>query len=192
MYVGGRGYIPFAGGYTYYYSLTDLTANGVIALKGKTYHVTGISWLDHQWGNWSWTATAGWTWMALQLNNGTQLSIFDVRSKTAPYLAASVLPKSGKTETVRGVVVKALGSWHSPHTGGTYPSGWIVTIPSLKAVLHVTPAVRDQEVVAPQQPAASYWEGSGRISGTFGGKTVSGLSYTELTGYAGKPAAGTP
>jgi predicted secreted hydrolase len=192
MYVGGRGYIPFSGGYTYYYSLTDLATHGSITLKGVVYRVTGISWLDHQWGNWSWTATSGWTWMALQLNNGRQLSIFDVRSKSVPYLAASVLTPSGTTQTVRGVTVRSLGKWRSPHTRATYPSGWIVTIPALRATLRVAPTVRDQEVVAPQELASSYWEGSGRVSGTFEGKSVTGLSYTELTGYAGRPAAGNP
>jgi predicted secreted hydrolase len=130
--------------------------------------------------------------MALQLNDGTQLSIFDVRSRSTPYLAASVLRPNGKTETVRGVKVHALGAWRSPHTRATYPSGWIITIPALKARLRISPTVRDQEVVAPQEPAGSYWEGSGRVRGTFGGQTVSGLSYTELTGYAGRPAAGNP
>ena len=39
-------------------------------------------------------------------------------------------------------------------------------------------------VAVPNQKAGSYWEGSGAIRGTFGGKRVTGLSYTELTGYA--------
>jgi hypothetical protein len=30
---------------------------------------------------------------------------------------------------------------------------------------------------------ASYWEGSGRVAGSFLGKPIAGLSYTELTGY---------
>jgi hypothetical protein len=52
-------------------------------------------------------------------------------------------------------------------------------------VLHVSPTVRDQELIAPGEKVGTYWEGSGRIHGKFTGKLVTGLSYTELTGYAG-------
>jgi predicted secreted hydrolase len=186
MYVGGRGYLPFGNGYTYYYSLTDLGSKGTIILNGTTYSVAGISWLDHQWGNWNWTAVRGWTWMALQLNNGVQLSVFDFRSKTSRQRAASVITADGKTHTIRKISIKATGSWTSPHTGGVYPSGWIVSIPSLHATFTVTPDLKDQELAVPGQNFGSYWEGSGTLTGTYGGKSVAGLSYTELTGYAGR------
>jgi predicted secreted hydrolase len=186
MYVGGRGYINYGAQYTYYYSLTDLTSSGTITVNGKPFAVTGVSWLDHQWGDWSWTGAKGWTWMALQLGNGVQLSLFDVRAFGAPIMFASVLDRSGKTRTVAGVTIRSTGSWHSPHTGGTYPSGWLVRIPALKATLRVTPTVKDQELIAQNQPQGSYWEGSGRVTGQYGAKAVTGLSYTELTGYAAK------
>ncbi len=184
MYVGGRGYIPFGNGYTYYYSLTDLATHGTLSVGGRSYFVSGVSWLDHQWGNWSWAAVHGWTWMALQLNNGIQLSIFDFRSTSQRVKAASVLLPNGRTDTVYRATITSTGTWRSPHTRGIYPSGWIVRIPSLRATLHVTPTVRDQELAVPSQARGSYWEGSGTIKGSYGGRTIGGLSYTELTGYA--------
>lgn len=185
MYVGGRGYLPFGNGFTYYYSLTDLATSGTLRLGGHLYHVSGISWLDHQWGNWNWRTIRGWTWMALQLSNGVQLSVFDFRSTVTRVKAASVLLANGKLRTIRSISVTPLGHWLSPHTGARYPSGWIVRIPSAGATLRVEPAVKDQEVTAEGERAGSYWEGSGRVAGTFKGRTVTGLSYTELTGYAG-------
>jgi predicted secreted hydrolase len=185
MYVGGRGYINYGTQYTYYYSLTDLKSSGTVIVNGKRFTVQGISWLDHQWGDWSWTGAKGWTWMALQLGNGIQLSLFDVRAFGAPIMFASVLDKAGKTRTVAGVTISSKGSWHSPHTGAKYPSGWVIHIPALKATFHVTPTVKDQELVAKNQPQGSYWEGSGRVTGQYGGRAVTGVSYTELTGYAG-------
>jgi predicted secreted hydrolase len=185
MYVGGRGYINFGTQFTYYYSLTDLASSGTITVNGRTFTVTGISWLDHQWGDWSWAGAKGWTWMALQLSNGIQLSLFDVRAFGTPIQFASVLNKSGKTLSVPGVTITSSGSWHSPHTGATYPSGWTVHIPALKATFHISPTLKDQELIAQNQPQGSYWEGSGRVTGRYGGKAVTGYSYTELTGYAG-------
>jgi predicted secreted hydrolase len=184
MYVGGRGYIPFGGGFTYYYSLTDLATTGTLTLHGAAYTVTGISWLDHQWGNWSWSAIQGWTWMALQLGNGVQLSVYDFHSASGRLKAASVLLSNGKQRTSYDATIKSTGTWLSPHTKGVYPSGWIVRIPSLHAVLHVRPTVLDQELIFLQDPAGSYWEGSGHVNGTWKGSAVTGDSYTELTGYA--------
>jgi predicted secreted hydrolase len=185
MYVGGRGYIPFGNAFSYYYSLTALASSGTITIGKTSYQVDGISWLDHQWGNWNWQTIRGWTWMALQLDNGTQLSVFDFRSTVKRVKAASVLLANGTLRTVYGLSIEPSGTWLSPHTHARYPSGWIVHIPALKAILHVAPTVRDQEVVAPGGHEGTYWEGSGRITGSFAAKPVSGYSYTELTGYAG-------
>jgi predicted secreted hydrolase len=88
--------------------------------------------------------------------------------------------------------ISAPGTWRSPHTGGLYPAGWIVRIPGLKAVLRVRPTVSDQEMSVPGQSVASYWEGSGRVSGTYQGHAISGYSYTELVGYAGQAKQPTP
>lgn len=184
MYVGGSGYIGFGNGFTYYYSLTDVATRGTLRLRGRTYAVTGVSWLDHQWGNWSWSRIRGWTWMALQLGNGVQLSVFDVQGGKRVRMA-SVLPAGNRTRTLRRITITSLGTWRSPHTGARYPSGWTVRIPAARATLRVLPTVRDQELVAPGQARGSYWEGSGRVSGVWHGRPVRGLSYTELTGYAG-------
>jgi predicted secreted hydrolase len=184
MTVGGNGYIPFANGFTYYYSLTDLATTGTLTLKGVTYRVHGISWLDHQWGNWSWRAIHGWVWMALQLNNGTQLSLYDFRGTTR-LRQANILGSGGRLVVTPGLTIRATGRWISPHTGGVYPSGWIVSIPRSRARLVIRPTVLDQEMTVPGEQRASYWEGSGHVSGTFEGHPVTGNSYTELTGYAG-------
>ncbi|HEX6506111.1 MAG TPA: lipocalin family protein, partial [Chloroflexota bacterium] len=194
MYVGGQGFVQFGKQFSYYYSLPNLEARGTLHAGGRTYAVSGISWLDHQWGNWPLQGgVTGWTWMALQLDNGTRLSLFDVRGVGSPILFASVLQKNGATAKISGVTITSTGSWRSPHTGTTYPSGWIVRIPALRAVMRVVPTVIDQEIVSPGQllggnaaasVLASYWEGSGRVTGRYSGKPITGLSYTELTGYA--------
>ena len=57
----------------------------------------------------------------------------------------------------------------------------------MRATLRVVPTLKDQEVVSREAGHLSaYWEGSGRITGTWKGSRVSGASYTELTGFAGK------
>lgn len=185
MDVGGRGYIPFGNGYSYYYSLTDVATHGTLVVAGQRYPVSGISWLDHQWGNWSWQQVRGWQWMALQLSDGTQLSVFDFHGAQR-VRAASVLLPNGQLRTIHAARIRHLGTWRSPHTHALYPSGWEVTIGAIRARLRVEPSVLDQEMTIPGEPRASYWEGSGTVRGTLQGKRVTGLSYTELTGYAGR------
>lgn len=184
MNVGGRGYLRFSNGFTYYYSLTDIASSGALTIGGRTYRVTGLSWLDHQWGNWSWTTVRGWTWMALQLKNGVQLSVFDVRDPKGNTRAASVLAANGRLLTLKKVTFTPLGTWKSPHTGGVYPSGFLLKIPAVKARLRVVPTVKDQELWLASQHRGSYWEGSATVTGTWRGQPVTGLAYTELTGYA--------
>lgn len=186
MYVGGRGYLPFGNGYTYYYSLTDLASRGRLIVGGRSFPVSGVSWLDHQWGRWSWSAIRGWTWMALQLDNGAQLSVFDFRSTGNRQRAASVAGAGGRTRTLRDIAIRPAGTWRSRRTGGVYPASWTVTIPGLRARLHVRPTVPDQELVVPGPKRGSYWEGSALVSGTYAGKRVRGQAYVELTGYAGR------
>lgn len=184
MDVGGRGYLRFGNGYTYYYSLTDVATSGTLHIGARTYRVRGTSWLDHQWGNWSWNSIRGWTWMALQLDDGRQLSLFDFHDGGKRTRVASLLMPDGSTRTITRLGISSSGEWRSPHTGAVYPSGWTVRIPAERADLRITPSVLDQELVAPSQPRGSYWEGSGRVTGTFLGKPVTGMSYTELTGFA--------
>lgn len=186
MNVGGSGYLPFGNGFTYYYSLTDLRTGGTVRVGGRSYRVTGLSWLDHQWGNWSWRAIKGWTWMALQLSNGTQLSLFDFRG-TRRVRGVSIMTAGGRTRTARTVTITPTGTWRSPHTGAVYPSGWRVAIPALRASLTITPALRDQEMTVGGDPVASYWEGAGTVTGTLDGRSVTGGSYTELTGFVHRP-----
>ncbi len=184
MDVGGRGLIRFSTGFTYYYSLTDLATSGRLVVGGRSYRVVGTSWLDHQWGNWSWATSGGWTWMALQLRNHTQLSVFDVRGPSGHTRAASILLRGGQLLTLHEVSFQPLGTWTSPHTGAHYPSGFLVTIPGVNARLRVVPTVKDQELWLASQPRGSYWEGSATVTGTWKGHPVTGLAYTELTGYA--------
>ncbi len=49
---GYNGYIPIDPGKSgfLYYSWAQLQTSGTISFKGITYNVTGVSWMDHQWG----------------------------------------------------------------------------------------------------------------------------------------------
>jgi predicted secreted hydrolase len=74
--------------------------------------------------------------------------------------------------------------WQSPKSGGRYPIRWRVWIPERRIDLIVQAAFPDQELDTRGSTQVIYWEGSVTASGTAHGRSVSGVGYLEMTGYA--------
>ncbi len=92
----------------------------------------------------------------------------------------------GKTEqlNLNDFEIKPTGTWKSPHSGATYPSGWTVTIQSKHLTLTLDPVLQDQELDTRSSTGVIYWEGDVSIKGNENGSVVDGQGYIELTGYA--------
>lgn len=174
---------------SYYYSFTRLDARGSLTLDGKTHPVTGLAWMDHEFGS-SLLAEdqAGWDWFSLQLDDGTDLMLFQMRRKDGTFEppVGTVVDKDGTGAYVRGreISISPSGSWTSPHTKAVYPSGWTIEIPGQNTKLAVVPLVQDQELASGKSTGIVYWEGAVGVRGSSGGRAVQGYGYVELTGYA--------
>jgi predicted secreted hydrolase len=182
----GGGYITYgpAGG-SYYYSRTRLSASGtLITPDGAENAVSGIAWMDHQWGNFVVTGRGGWDWYSLQLDDDTELMLYVLRDGSGATTAVygSQVAADGHVSDLppRAVQAEATGTWTSPHTGAEYPSGWLLTLPDSRRLV-LTPQLQDQELYFPGEAGAAlaYWEGAVTISGD-----TSGVGYVELTGYS--------
>jgi predicted secreted hydrolase len=175
---------------SHYYSLTRLQSEGVLNLDGKPVPVTGLSWMDHEFGSNQLTKEqVGWDWFSLQLKDNTELMLYVMRKANGELDANS----SGTLVRADGTVkhlfladfkIKATGSWKSAKTGGTYPMGWTVEIPSEKLNLTVTPSFQDQELNTKKTTGVTYWEGASDIDGSKDHAKVTGQAYVEMTGYA--------
>ena len=175
---------PEPGNASYYYSLTGLESSGVITSAGRTVPVSGVSWMDHEFGTSALAANAtGWDWFSLQLDNGAVLMLYSIRTTDGTQLEAkgSLAWPDGTQQRVTSedFTAKATGQWTSPRTGITYPSGWQITLPAQNATLNVKPLVPDQEM----DVSFVYWEGAVDVTGTWGSSPVAGRGYVELTGY---------
>jgi predicted secreted hydrolase len=186
------GWIDFgpAGG-SYYYSRTAMDATGTLTLGDRTLDVTGSAWFDHQWGDFISVGAGGWDWFALNLDDGTDITLSLVRAADGsfPLVYGTAVDAAG-TATHLGpgdFEVDVLGEWTSDATGATYPSGWQIRVMPLDLDVIVTPTVRDQELDTRATTGVVYWEGSQDIKGSRAGLPVAGRGYVELTGYA--PAA---
>ena len=190
----GDGWVDFgAAGGSYYYSRTRMEATGTLVVDGTPIPVTGTAWFDHQWGDFIAVGGGGWDWFAVDLDDGTDLTVSLVRGAdgTDFLVYGTLVRPDGTSEHLSRdkISVDVLGHWTSAQTGATYPSGWRVRIAGVGLDLVVTPTLRDQELDTRATTGVIYWEGSQRVTGTNGGHPVTGKGYVELTGYADLPAS---
>jgi predicted secreted hydrolase len=186
----GNGLITYGlAGFSYYYSRTHMDVAGTIIDHGQSSHVTGLAWMDHQWGNFLTLGGSGWDWYSIQLNNTTEMMVYFIRDPSGTVIStyASYIDRVGKDYVLLPVALHAtvLDIWTSPTTGITYPSGWHLDVnsPQLQAVLTVRPLLKDQELVVKSSTGNIYWEGAVGIQGQVDGSAIDGQGYVELTGY---------
>jgi predicted secreted hydrolase len=185
----GSGWIDFgrAGG-SYYYSRTRMAATGTLTLDGIELAVTGDAWFDHQWGDFIAVGGGGWDWYAVNLADGTDVTLSLVREADGSYpLVYGTLVRPDGTTVDLGAgdfVVAATATWTSPVTGAVYPAAWTLTIPGEDLVIRLRPTVAGQELDTRATTGVVYWEGSQVVEARRGTVPVGGEAYVELTGYA--------
>ena len=169
-----------AGSASYYISLPRLAVTG--ELDGQP--VTGTAWMDHEWFTHQLTAAqTGWDWFSAQLDDGSELMLFELRRKDGtadPYSSGTWVDPSGRPHHLKRAdfALQPLAAWKSPKTGATYPIRWRLAVPKLGLALECAAALDDQELVS-KGAGPSYWEGAVTYSGTH-----KGVGYLEMTGYA--------
>ena len=181
---------PGPGNASNYFSFTRLNASGTVVLGERRYEVTGSSWMDHEFSTTpQGSPVAGWDWLAIQLNNDTEVMLYRVRLK-----GGSVSSCSSGTYTdskghghylgIHGFVLTPARTWSSPRSPGRYPLQWSIAIPSLHLQLKATTPLKNQELVTGNSFSPTYWEGAIRLKGELAGKPIAGVGYLEMTGYA--------
>jgi len=187
------GYIDLgpAGG-SYYYSRPRMTAEGSIQLDGTSFRVTGEAWFDHQWGDFIAVGGGGWDWFAVNLADGTALTLSLVRDAAgAEALAYGTLvhPDGTFEHLDRSALAVTVGSrWVSPTTGIEYPASWHIQVPGAGLDIALEPTMAGQELDTRATTGVVYWEGSQRVTATLDGIPIKGEAYVELTGYT-RPVA---
>ena len=130
------GWIDFgpAGG-SYYYSRTAMTATGHARRStARRSRSTGAAWFDHQWGDFISVGGGGWDWFAVNLDDGTDLTLSLVRDADGTYplvygtLVDARRDASGTSTGTRSRS-RSPTAGSSPTTGADYPAGWTIRIP---------------------------------------------------------------
>ncbi len=173
-----------AGHASHYYSLTRLATAGQLQVGAERFAVRGESWFDHEWAtNQLGPDQIGWNWLSLQLDDGRELMLYQMRladGSPDPISSGTLVARDGASKhlTAGDFTMKPLSWWKSGKTGANYPIAWRVELPEEKLALTVRAVLENQELAL--LPLA-YWEGAVEAEG----KAVKGRGYLELTGYAG-------
>ncbi len=176
---------PEPGNASAYLTWTRLATAGTLTVGGRTFPVTGTSWLDHEWGSTQLGAdVVGWDWLGVRLADGRDLMVYRLRradGSASPHSAGTVVHPDGSILALGAddLQLAPLSHWRSPRTGAAYPSRLRLRIPRAGLDVTVTPLLLDAEIDARPSTGVIYWEGPVALSGT-----VSGEGYMELTGYA--------
>jgi predicted secreted hydrolase len=163
---------------SHYVSFPRLDVSGTI----NSAQVSGTAWMDHEWFTEQLAPDqVGWDWFSVQLDNYTELMLFELRRKDGSLSGQSIDPySSGTFVDARGVprhlrrdefTLQPLAYWHK------YPVAWRLRVPSLNIDLTSRALIPNQEL----HGSANYWEGAVDYSGT-----RKGVGYVEMTGYEGQ------
>ena len=189
IFHGEEGYSqrgPEAGNASYYFSQTRLASDGLVTINGERFPVTGWSWMDHEFSTSALSSgQVGWDWFSLQLDDGSDLMMFQIRRDDGsidPFSSGTVITPEGETIKLDRdqFEIQVTNTWQSPHSGATYPATWTIRIQSINLILEVQPYMADQEM----NVSYAYWEGAVGVSGMKGEQTITGSGYIEMTGYA--------
>jgi predicted secreted hydrolase len=182
-----------AGHASHYISLSHLVTSGTIALNGKSFQVTGLAWMDHEFFTHQLEREQiGWDWFSVQLADNTELMLFRIRRKDGsvdPFSAATFVDARGQSTHLRSAdftLQPAGATWTSPATKATYPVQWKIAVPKLELELDVNTALASQELTGGSSNGTltpSYWEGAVTYDGARNGAKIRGVGYLEMTGY---------
>ncbi len=160
---------------SHYVSFPLLAVSG--SVDGQA--VTGRAWMDHEWFTEELAPEqSGWDWFSIQLDNQTELMLFDLRRKDGsadPHSSGTFIDAEGVAHHLRheDFTLEPLARW------GRYPTAWRIRVPSLQIDIRSNAVMQDQELHG-KQGGPTYWEGAVDYTGTH-----TGVGYVEMTGYEG-------
>jgi predicted secreted hydrolase len=171
---------------SHYVSLTRLRTRGSVRFGGKSYHVEGTSWMDHEFFTHSLEKDqSGWDWFSLQLDDGSELMLYRLRRKDGsvePYSSGTFVDAKGRSRHLKlaEFELRPGRTWTSPLSKGAYPVEWQIRVPALSLNVKLTTRLNNQELAGKSKTAVVYWEGAIEVQGSHTGR-----GYLEMTGYAG-------
>ena len=181
----------------FYYFIPKNKLSGSINIEGKEIEVCeGEAWYDHEFGRHreedknteiDLTKDVAWNWIATQLDDGTQLTAYDlINTKTNENCGSYLIfiDKNGKRKQINKFSFKSIGDyWTSTRTFQDYPTKWILEATETNLKLEIEASFAEQEFATVISKPA-FWEGRISVKGIKEGKQVSGNGFIERSGFS--------
>lgn len=173
VFQGGTGLLDFgAAGTSYYYSRPRMAIKGYAGLADHEQAVSGSAWFDHQWGDFRATQL-GWEWLALQLDDGADIMLYQLYSSDGqPLLVSGTYSKNNVTLLLGpdDITSRPSSYWQSPISAVKYPLAWAIEIPKQQIKITLATARKSSEFDARKTTYNLYWEGAVEITGSHKGR----------------------
>ncbi len=181
-----------AGHASHYISLTHLATSGTIVLNGKSFQVSGLAWMDHEFFTHQLESDQiGWDWFSIQLDGNTEIMLFRIRRKDGsidPFSSAHNHRPARTSDTFTAGRFLSRTGW--PNVGQSGDEGNLsgamenfrAEIFGLELELR-TPLPSQELTSGAGALTPSYWEGSVTYTGTMADTNAHGVGYLEMTGY---------
>lgn len=190
LILGDNGYFPQGeNSYTYYYSLTKSVVSGMLSIDGVAEPVSGIAWIDRQYGTFNPLTEEDYEWFYIQLSNDMDINIYSLFTPerklpdTATHRHISVYVDSLTQYTSYDFEIERLAFNYMPDSVMCYSSKWRLTATTNNIDLIITSNHNNSEIQLPFR----FFEGSTSVSGTVNGEEVSGIGFSELLHSYEKP-----
>ena len=183
LILGDSGFLfQGASDYTYYYSETGIDITGTITYNGVTENISGLGWIDRQYGSLNPSNGTKYEWFALQLSNGMDINLWNIftQENTIPnndkYRIFSSYVNDSTQYTTSDFELERLSYAYTPDHQKCYAQSWRLTSPINNVDLVVSTLYSNSEVQSPFR----FFEGATTISGTVNGVAVTGKGFAEL------------
>jgi predicted secreted hydrolase len=195
---GDNGYVKkgaVEGDASYYVSYTRMAVDAELSGQGEVRRsLVGSAWYDHEIVSSPVARNdVGWDWFALQLSNGNDIMLYQLREPdgtVSPFSRGAVIDRAGNaTALSQGECSLAPKVWwKSTDSGVQYPLEWTLSCKKEQGLpsnfeLNVAATLKGQEFNGEHSTGKRYWEGRVLVTGNQAGAAVSGQGYMELVGY---------
>jgi geranylgeranyl pyrophosphate synthase/predicted secreted hydrolase len=177
----------------FYYFSPRCSVEGQLLIDGAWVDVqAGSAWYDHEFGEHresgdSHQSSVGWNWLAAQLDNGYDISAYELIDKKDPLRSHGrwliLSDPAGRRTAYDRFELEALEWWTSTKTFNEYPTAYRLTVTEAGLTLEVHAALAAQEVVTIISPPA-FWEGRVTVRGMMNDAAVAGIGFVERSGLS--------
>ena len=179
----------------FYYFSPRCRVQGSLLVDGVWLDVANASgWYDHEFGEGrdgsdraGEDRTVAWNWVAAQLNNGCEISAYDLFDREDPGKSHGrwviVVDPSGERHAYSDFSFQPLDYWTSTKSFNEYPTRYRLEVERADLRLDIVASLPAQEILTIISPPG-FWEGVVTVEGTMNGVAISGVGFAERSGVS--------